>query len=214
MNAERQVITDGALAIRGDRVVAVGKRAVVEREVVARETLDGRRFVMTPGFVDAHIHITGDPLTRGFIRGAPGGNFGDTLTRWVIPLFRAQTPDDEQLSAQCAALSMMRHGTTCFMEAGTVTHLDAVMEGLSETGIRGRVGEWVEGQAYDPSEDQAKLSATPSLCWNRRSPAIPTRTMPDWRPGRSWSDTRPIPMTFGARRPPWPSSMACVSPRT
>ncbi len=159
MNSARHVITDGAVAIRDDRIVAVGKRAALEREVVAKEKLDGRRFVMTPGFVDAHIHITGDPLTRGFIRGAPGEDFGDTLTRWVIPLFRAQTPDDERLSAQCAALSMMRHGTTCFMEAGTVTHLDAVMEGLGETGIRGRVGEWVEGRAYDPAEDQARASS-------------------------------------------------------
>jgi len=54
---------------------------------------------------------------------------------------------------------MIRYGTTCFVEAGTVLHLDAVMEGLAETGIRGRVGEWVEGRAYDPSDDQAKVSA-------------------------------------------------------
>ena len=159
LNAERHVIIDGALAIAGDRIVAVGKRATLERTVKAKEVIDGRRFVMTPGFVDGHIHITGDPLTRGFIRGAPGESFDDRLTRWVIPLFRAQTPGDERIAAQCAALSMMRYGTTCFVEAGTVTHLDAVMEGLAETGIRGRVGEWVEGRAYDPAADQAKVSA-------------------------------------------------------
>ena len=114
---------------------------------------------MTPGFVDAHIHITGDPLTRGFARGAPEDSWSDKLQRWVIPIFRAQTPADEALAAQCAALSMMRYGTTCFLEAGTVLHLDAVMEGLAETGVRGRLGEWVEGRAYDPADDQAKVSA-------------------------------------------------------
>ncbi len=159
LNAERHVITDGSLAIRGDRVVAVGKRAALERQIAAKTVIDGRRFVMTPGFIDGHIHITGDPLTRGFIRGAPGDSFDERLMRWVIPLFRAQTPADEAISAQCAALSMMRHGTTCFVEAGTVTHLDAVMEGLAQTGIRGRVGEWVEGRAYDPAADQAAMSA-------------------------------------------------------
>jgi cytosine/adenosine deaminase-related metal-dependent hydrolase len=81
------------------------------------------------------------------------------MSRWVIPIFRAQTPADEAISAQCAALAMMRHGTTTFLEAGTVTHLDAVMDALEPTGIRGRVGEWVEGRAYDPAQDQAKLSA-------------------------------------------------------
>ena len=159
MNAERQVIRDGALAISADRIVAVGQRETVTRAVRAKETIDGRRFVMTPGFVDGHIHITGDPLTRGFARGAPDESWSEKLSRWVIPIFRAQAPDDERVSAQCAAIAMIRYGTTSFVEAGTVLHLDAVMEGLAETGIRGRVGEWVEGRAYDPAEDQAKVSA-------------------------------------------------------
>jgi cytosine/adenosine deaminase-related metal-dependent hydrolase len=159
LNAGREVIDDGALAIAGDRIVAVGKRQALERAVVAKETFDGRRFVMTPGFVDGHIHITGDPLTRGFQRGAPEDSWGDKLQKWVIPIFRAQTAEDETISAQCAALSMIRYGTTCFLEAGTVLQLDAVMEGLASTGVRGRVGEWVEGRAFNPAQDQAKLSA-------------------------------------------------------
>ena len=39
MNAERHVIRDGALAIRGDRIVAMGKREAVAREVQAKETI-------------------------------------------------------------------------------------------------------------------------------------------------------------------------------
>jgi cytosine/adenosine deaminase-related metal-dependent hydrolase len=160
MDDRRRVIVDGALAIAGDRIVAVGKREALARTVSARERIDGRRFVVTPGFVDGHIHITGDPLTRGFARGAPGESLSSIMSRWVIPIFRTHTAGDERISAQWAALAMMRHGTTCFLEAGTVTHLDAVMEGLAETGIRGRVGEWVEGRAYDPAQDQGKASAT------------------------------------------------------
>ncbi|MBI1197975.1 MAG: amidohydrolase family protein [Phenylobacterium sp.] len=159
MNAERQVIEDGALAVAGDRIVAVGKREALARTVQAKEVVDGRRFVATPGFVDAHIHITGDPLTRGFARGGPDDNWGDKLQKWVIPIFKAQTAEDEKLSAQCAALAMIRYGTTTFVEAGTVCHLDAVMEGLDESGVRGRVGEWVEGRAFNPADDQAKVSA-------------------------------------------------------
>jgi len=158
MNAERHVIEDGAVAIAADRIVAVGKREELLRTVVARETRDARRFVMTPGFVDAHIHITGDPLTRGFKRGGPGEVPSQVMGGWVIPIFRAQSPEDEAISAQCAALAMMRGGTTCFLEAGTVRQLDAVMEGLSLTGIRGRVGEWVEGRASNP-DDQPKKNA-------------------------------------------------------
>ncbi len=159
MNAERQVIEDGAVAVAGDRIVAVGKRDVLARAIRAKEIFDARGFVMTPGFVDGHIHITGDPLTRGFHRGAPEDSWSDKLNKWVIPIFKAQTPDDERISAQSAALAMIRYGTTTFVEAGTVLHLDAVMEGLAETGIRGRVGQWVEGRAFNPADDQAKKSA-------------------------------------------------------
>lgn len=159
MNARREVIADGALAIKGDRIVAVGKREAVARAIKAKQVLDGRRFVMTPGFVDGHIHITGDPLTRGFRRGAPEDSWNDKLQRWVIPIFKAHSPEDEALSAQCAALAMIRYGTTSFVEAGTISHLDAVVEALSHTGIRGRVGGWVEGRAFNPADDQAKVSA-------------------------------------------------------
>ena len=158
MDVERRVLNDGALAIHGDRIVAVGKREALARQVKAPRTIDARRFVVTPGFVDAHIHITGDPLTRGFARGGPEDSWGDRLMKWVIPIFRAQTPSDERLAAQCAALAMIRYGTTTFLEAGTVSHLDATMEGLAETGIRGRVGEWVEGRARG-TEDPAEVSA-------------------------------------------------------
>jgi cytosine/adenosine deaminase-related metal-dependent hydrolase len=159
MDAARRVIADGALAVRGDRIVAVGKRAELALRVDARTTIEASRFVATPGFVDGHIHITGDPLTRGFARGGKEVSPSERLARWVVPLFRAQTAADEALAARCAALAMMRNGTTCFLEAGTVSHLDPVMEALDGTGIRGRLGEWVEGRAYDPAADQGAVSA-------------------------------------------------------
>lgn len=159
MDAKRRVILDGALAIAGDHIVAVGKREALAQSVVAKRRLNARRFVITPGFVDGHIHITGDPLTRGLRRGAPGEAPSSVMSRWVIPIFRAHTAQEEALSAQVAALAMMRAGTTCFLEAGTVSHLDAVMEALEGTGIRGRLGEWVEGRAYDPSADAKAVCA-------------------------------------------------------
>jgi cytosine/adenosine deaminase-related metal-dependent hydrolase len=159
MDAERRVFASGAVALAGDRIVAVGQADDLARIVRAREVHDARGFVATPGFIDGHIHITGDPLTRGFRRGGPEDGWGDKLQKWVIPIFRAQTPDEEAVAAQAAALAMLRYGTTTFVEAGTVIHLDAVMQALAESGIRGRVGQWVEGRAYAPDHDQAKLAA-------------------------------------------------------
>jgi 5-methylthioadenosine/S-adenosylhomocysteine deaminase len=155
LDAQRRIFRDGALAIRDDRIVAVGAADTLRDRFEAQELIDGRRFVITPGFVDAHIHITGDPLTRNYIPDDIDAPFEEKLSRWVIPRFTAQTPEDELLSAQLAAVQMLRSGTTCFLEAGTVRHLDAVVEGLRSTGIRGRVGEWVEGRERIDGRDQS-----------------------------------------------------------
>ena len=155
---ERRIIRDGSLAIRGDRIAAVGTRAELEGKVNAASVIDGSRFVITPGFIDAHIHITGDPLTRGYVPDDISDAFGDTLRRWVIPRYLAHTPADEHLSARLAAVEMLRAGTTCFLEAGTIRYLDEVAEGLVEAGIRGRIGAWVEGRAFSPEDDEAALT--------------------------------------------------------
>ncbi len=155
---ERRIIRDGALAIRGDRIAAVGKQAELENKVNAANVIDGRRFVVTPGFIDAHIHITGDPLTRGYMPDDISNGFGETLRRWVIPRYLAHTPGDERLSARLAAVEMLRAGTTCFLEAGTIRYLDEVAEGLDQAGIRARIGAWVEGRASDPKDNEAELT--------------------------------------------------------
>lgn len=155
LDAQRRIVTDGAIAIRGDRIAAVGKTRELADRFEAAQVIDGSRFVVTPGFVDAHIHITGDPLTRGYIPDDIDAGFEDKLARWVIPRFVSQTPEDERLSAQLAALQMLRSGTTCFLEAGTIRHLDAVVDGLKVSGIRGRAGTWVEGRDRDAGRERA-----------------------------------------------------------
>ncbi|MGH8286228.1 MAG: amidohydrolase family protein [Steroidobacteraceae bacterium] len=159
MDAQRRIIADGALAIQGDRIAGVGRRRDIEERFDAAEVIDGRRFVITPGFVDAHIHITGDPLTRGYVPDDIDASFEDKLSRWVTPRFLAHSADDERLSAQLASIQMLRSGTTCFLEAGTIRHLDAVVDGLNASGIRGRVGAWVEGRARSAGQDQTQATA-------------------------------------------------------
>lgn len=51
MDGQRRVIRDGAVAFAGDTIVAVGKSADVAG-IDARDVIDGRRFVLTPGFVN------------------------------------------------------------------------------------------------------------------------------------------------------------------
>lgn len=159
LDRERRILGDGALAIAADRIADVGPRAKVEPRFDAAQVIDGRRFVVTPGFVDAHVHITGDPLTRGYVPDDLDEPFEEKLGRWVLPRFLAQSEAHERVSAQLAALQMLRSGTTTFLEAGTIRYLDAVVDGLNTTGIRGRVGSWVEGRTADPHEQTRAIDA-------------------------------------------------------
>ena len=149
MDDENRVIENGAMLIRGDSIVALGTceelSALQNDPAIDRATIDARSFVICPGLINGHIHATGDPLTTGWMTDRTTGDFGEELTRWVLPRFNGHSAEDEAVSMKLAALRMLRTGTTAFIEAGTVNHLDAVVAGATATGIRGRVGIWTEG---------------------------------------------------------------------
>ena len=153
MDGARRIIADGAIAITGDRIVALGKRNEVLPRVAAREVIDGRRFVVTPGFVNGHIHVT-ETLVKGFI--PENLSFDEGVWRWSVPLYELQSPQEQALAARLAAASMLRTGTTCFLEAGTILALDPVFAALAETGIRGRIGSWVLDRAFDGRSQAAR----------------------------------------------------------
>ncbi len=155
LDAERRIITDGALGIAGDRIVAVGKRADIEPSATARRVVDGRRFVMTPGFVNGHVHTT-ETLVKGYI--PEDVAFDDGIWRWSVPLYELQSAAEQCLAAELSAVSMLRSGTTCFLEAGTILALDPVFEALRASGIRGRVGRWVLDRAFSADADQTVLT--------------------------------------------------------
>lgn len=50
------VVADGAVAVRGGRIVAVGPTDAIARDYRAREELDLSDHVVLPGFVDCHTH--------------------------------------------------------------------------------------------------------------------------------------------------------------
>ena len=158
MNPSRDIIRHGAVAIRGSEIVAVGKASDLEASYDAAETVGGDRFVVTPGLVNTHIHITGEPLTRGYV--PDDTPFEENVFMWLCPLYSVYTAEEERLSAQLASVEMLKSGTTTFLEAGTIRFTDEVMDGLVEAGIRGRIGKWVwdlppEPDVYRQSTDTA-----------------------------------------------------------
>ena len=158
MNATRDVIRHGAVAVRGNEIVDVGNQSDLEALYTATATVGGDRFVVTPGMVNTHIHVTGEPLTRGYV--PDDTPFEENVFMWLCPLYAVYTAEEERLSAQLAAVEMLKSGTTTFLEAGTIRFLDEVIDGLVEVGIRGRVGNWIwdlppEPDVYKQDTDAA-----------------------------------------------------------
>ena len=65
VDPQRRIITDGALAIEGGKIVAVGKTRDLEPLYSSsRQIIDARNRVVLPGLIDCHIH-TSFQLARG-----------------------------------------------------------------------------------------------------------------------------------------------------
>jgi len=158
MDSERRIFANGALAINGTHIVDIGPTKDIEEKYTAKRTIDGRDFIITPGFINGHVHITGDPLTRGFMPDTIDYRDNDQFLKWVLPRYFAHTPQDEYVSAKLAAHEMLRCGITCFLEAGTIRNVDEAAAGLTEMGIRARIGVWTEGRPHTPDEDPAQTT--------------------------------------------------------
>jgi 5-methylthioadenosine/S-adenosylhomocysteine deaminase len=60
MDERRTILSDGALAIRGDSILALGPRAQIAAGYSAASIVDSTGCLVIPGLIDAHTHI---PMT-------------------------------------------------------------------------------------------------------------------------------------------------------
>ena len=210
MNAARDIIRHGAVVVDGDRIVDVGKAADMEAKHPDAQRAGGERFVVTPGMINTHIHITGEPLTRGYV--PDDTPFEENVFLWLCRLYSVYTAAEERLSAQLAAVEMLKSGTTTFLEAGTIRFLDEVVDGLVEIGIRGRVGRWVwdlppEPDVYRQTTDEAikhldrQLTDLRAVADGRIGPwsivvGHTTCSDPLWRAARELATEHDVGMSF------------------
>lgn len=146
MNPRREVLIGGAVAIAGERILAVGATGELRARWPGAAELDATDCVVTPGLVNAHQHLTGDPLVRACIPDDITSQ--EAVHRWAVPIHRAHTAEDEELAALLACVENLRNGVTTIVEAGTVAHPERVAAAMTRSGVRGTVGVWgwdVEG---------------------------------------------------------------------
>jgi 5-methylthioadenosine/S-adenosylhomocysteine deaminase len=131
VDSGRRIIRDAAIAVDRGKIVAIEKSAEISKRFSGRQTVDGRRTVATPGFIDCHLHSSFQ-LSRGLADEANAQSF---LFDRMYPYEAALEGDDVRISATLAAAELLKHGVTCFIDPGNY-HPESSVEGIMATGIR------------------------------------------------------------------------------
>jgi 5-methylthioadenosine/S-adenosylhomocysteine deaminase len=107
MDPQRRIIEDGAVAIAGDRIVAVAASAELAG-MQARRTIDAAGRIVLPGLIDAHGHA-GHSLLKT-IAGDTPGLWGQVVTSVY---FHFVTPEFWYAEGRLSALERLKFGVTC-----------------------------------------------------------------------------------------------------
>jgi 5-methylthioadenosine/S-adenosylhomocysteine deaminase len=140
MNPTREVLVGGSVVVVDGLIVGVGSTSTLRAEHPDATVIDATDCVVTPGMINAHQHLTGDPLVRSCIPDllAPGAS----IFEWAVPIHAEHTDGDDELSATLCAIECVQNGVTTVLEAGTVAHPDRVAKAMQDVGIRGTLGTW------------------------------------------------------------------------
>jgi len=140
MDAQRRVIDNGAIAIRGERILAAGPKAEIERRYQPRQRLDRPDAILAPGLIDTHTHAAMS-LFRGI---ADDLRLQDWLEHYIFPAeARNVTPDFVRWGTRLGCLEMLLSGTTTYTDMYYFE--DVVAEATKEAGMRGVLGETIIG---------------------------------------------------------------------
>jgi 5-methylthioadenosine/S-adenosylhomocysteine deaminase len=131
MDPQRRLIEDGAVVVRGDVIVAVGKRSDIAPHF-AGKTIYASGALVLPGLINAHTHAAMS-LFRGV---ADDHLLNEWLERYIFPA-EASNVSEEFVTwgTRLGLLEMIRGGITTF--ADMYYFEDAVARVAKEAGMRG-----------------------------------------------------------------------------
>ncbi|CAG9166395.1 amidohydrolase family protein [Cupriavidus pampae] len=135
VHGNRSGVMTGDLLIDGDRIAAIG--ANLQTDVPADIVqIDARGFIVTPGFINAHMH-TWQTALRGV---AAGWTLTEYFRQMHAGLATRFTPEDIHIATLVGAWNQLDCGTTTLVDwchnNPTPAHSDAAIDALDASGIR------------------------------------------------------------------------------
>ncbi len=139
-DAQHRVIQNGAVAIVGDHIAAVGTRVEIDARFQAKQRLDRGDAILAPGLINTHTHAAMS-LFRGI---ADDMRLQDWLEKFIFPAeAKNVSPDFVRWGTRLGCLEMLLGGTTTFTDMYYFE--DVVAEAAKEAGMRGVLGETIIG---------------------------------------------------------------------
>jgi 5-methylthioadenosine/S-adenosylhomocysteine deaminase len=136
MDGERRIINEGALAVKGDTIAAIGSTREITGRYQGARIIDAREKAVFPGFINTHCHLF-QVLLKGLGR-------DKTLFDWLDASVRRAiwriTPERIEAGAAVGCLEHLHSGATTVLDYqychGHPGCDDAVLRAIEKTGIR------------------------------------------------------------------------------
>jgi cytosine/adenosine deaminase-related metal-dependent hydrolase len=137
LDPQRRIIADGSILVEHGRISRVGKAAELAG-APAERVIDARHFVVTPGFVNGHMHISYAHAVRGIFPDDVGSPLDHVFT-----LQMAMTEEEEYLTSLLGIVELLKNGTVCFVDPGSTKFPDTCLQAYEDAGIRVIMGDCV-----------------------------------------------------------------------
>lgn len=136
MDGSGDVLDGGAVVVRGDTIVALGKADDINRTWRAKKTITAENCIVMPGLVNAHTHAA-MTCFRGI---ADDRTLMDWLNNFIFPAeAKNVNPDLAYWGSLLACAEMIRSGTTTFCDMYIFE--DETARAAAEAGMRCLLGE-------------------------------------------------------------------------
>lgn len=142
MNDTREVITDGALLYKGEKIIDVGKSATLLKKYKDEEKIDAKGRILMPGLVNCHTHLYSTFACGISLKSKAPKNFPEILQKLWWRLDNALSKDSVRLSAIIPLISAIRLGSTTLIDhhsspMAVKGSLSTIADCFEQMGLRG-----------------------------------------------------------------------------
>jgi 5-methylthioadenosine/S-adenosylhomocysteine deaminase len=169
-NQKEAVVERGSVAVKADRIVAIGETSSVKEKIEAREVLDASGCLIMPGLINLHTHAA-MTCFRGLADDLP---LQEWLHEHIFPAEASHiTEETVYWATLLAAVEMVKSGTTTFCDG--YFYEDSAARAIATSGIRAIVGQGVvDFPAPGVPDPRINVKAAEAFVsrWQNKSPRL------------------------------------------